>query len=201
MIVEGEVSLYQDGKFIGSFKNHLTKNAAKHIFSYIICAYFWGQAGYYSGGWRKYHVNAYFPGSAYYITLGNGETQESSFNVTALQSNIIQLPLLSLATAGSFSSATDPFDVIFSGVITGAQLQAAFGSTKVREMGLYTYGNTEYNSYRWYISASYTTVNLGNAYFLFAYLSGNGANPDFNPDLIDITKALSVEWRIRISFG
>lgn len=69
---------------------------------------------------------------------------------------------------------------------------------RCREMGLFTYGYASLDTYAW----SYLNVKAhhGNAYFLAAYISANGGDPDFDINDIDICKSLSIEWAIRISF-
>lgn len=73
----------------------------------------------------------------------------------------------------------------------------------IRECGLFTYGYADNNGYRFtHAQGTNTgTFDFGNSYFLAAYISANGGNPDFNVGDINLCKSLVLEWTLRISFA
>lgn len=195
MIMEGSVRALQDGKCIFEAKNHLTALAAKYLLSYMLGNYI--QAGYNSSNSR--YTYAYMMGSAYRIKLGKGSVQPS-FSVTALSSWIIDTPSNSLNAITDYAVG-GPFDIIYTGVIPAQTLSTAFGVNQVCEMGLECYGAGTPTTYKWILGTISTNTSNYTSYFLAAYISSYGATPDFDPDDIDVTKALTVEWRLRVAWA
>ena len=195
MKMEGHVKLFQNDDLIHETPNHLTVRGARYILSWTLGSSI--MAGYTVSNIRN--TTAYGMASSYRIKLGSGAVQPS-FDVTTLNSYLIDTPSNSLTVSNSYSTS-DQFDVIYTGTITGVALSAAFGENKVNEIGLETYGYQAPTSYRWNTGTLALDTTHFNAYQLVGYISSYGEIPDFDPDLIDTTKTLTVEWRMRVSFA
>lgn len=61
------------------------------------------------------------------------------------------------------------------------------------ELGLFTYGYSGFNTFKWAISDN-VGATYGGTYMLSAYLCANGGSPDFLLTSIDLTRPLIVEW-------
>lgn len=61
------------------------------------------------------------------------------------------------------------------------------------ELGLFTYGYSGRNTFKWSISDN-VGATYGGTYMLSAYLCANGGSPDFLSTSIDLTRPLVVEW-------
>lgn len=71
--------------------------------------------------------------------------------------------------------------------------------TPVTEIGLQCYGGGLPTTYQWYGASTGTPI--GNAYHLMSYISATGGGSDFGSKDIDVAKALTVEWRLRLAFA
>lgn len=61
------------------------------------------------------------------------------------------------------------------------------------ELGLFTYGYSGLNAFKWEISDN-VGATYGGTFMLSAYLCANGGSPDFLSTSIDLTRPLIVEW-------
>lgn len=175
MIVEGEFLLYQEGKLVKRCKNHLTKDAAIFMLSVLNS----GQT-----------TTIYYPSNASYMTLRAGKGAFiPSFNVTALQDQVVSIPAAQIVTSSVYTSTTFEFNV--SGAFTQANM-AAFGSNKMTEIGFFSSAPiiTPYN----WTANSPTSQTIK----LLGYIS---APTDFLNSDVDVTKALTAEWRLKFTFG
>lgn len=189
MIMEGIVTISQDGKPIIETRNHLTKKAAIYMLSLITGGYTRSSTSY--EGWGY----SYYPAYGYRMSLGK-EAYMPSFNIVALKSHVMYMPSISMACISNYATG-GYIDVIFSAISPATNMISAFGSNLVNEIGLETYG-TQYTNYGWG-----ATPGAGAAYSLMGYISTTpiGANPpDFTVNAIDITKALTIEWKFRLQF-
>jgi hypothetical protein len=182
--VEGNVLFKQDNKIICECKNHLTGNLMKAMLSTMIASYCQED---------RNGCYVYGGGTGYTISLGRG-TQTPTGLISAPISPVIDMPLVSQSVFNGYSSSTDQYiDVIYIGIIEGSILSGAFNlvNDAVTEIALYFYSliNT---TYRW----SYYNVGALGSQYMMGYIS---APLDFDSASIDITKSLTLEWRIRLS--
>lgn len=122
-----------------------------------------------------------YPGYTKTITLGSGAVTPS-FDA-AIQTLVATIPTANVVITGSYG--TTDFDV----VVTGTIAANTYGSAAITEIGINAYGPFDAITYAW---TSTTSVSA-----LIGYIS---APTDFASTDIDVTKALTIEWRLRFSY-
>lgn len=189
----GIVRIIQDGEVICKTQNHMTHYLIRTLYTQLLMSYV-----------RKYNTDTsnvygyyvYFPGANFKISLGNGSVIPT-FNVSAMESLVIDIN--TTRTIVSDYTNGGNIDIIYTGVIPGNELNVAFGSNLITEMGLHALG-TQFplTSNYYYYSTNTANAYIGNsAYNLIGYISEGGN--DFIPANIDTTKTLVVEWIIRFA--
>jgi len=175
MIISGEFTLIQDGKLIKKCKNHLTADAAKFMLSLLNCAQ---------------TTTVYYPSNASYMTLRAGKGAATpSFDVTALIDQVISIPAAQIVTSSIYTDTTFTFKV--TGSFTQANM-ATFGANAMTELGFFSSAPIV-TTYGWTAnSPTSQTIKL------LGYIS---APTDFQSTDVDVTKALTAEWKLTFTFG
>lgn len=175
MIVTGEFTLKQDGKVVRKCQNHLTKDAAIFMLSVLN---------------SSSTTTIYYPSNASYMTLRAGkDAYTPSFDVTALKDQVVSIPAAQITTSSVYTDDTFEFKVL--GLFT-QQNMALFGENKMTELGFFSSAPI-ITTYNWTAnSPTSQTIKL------LGYIS---APTDFNDTDVDVTKALTAEWKLKFTFG
>ena len=176
MIMEGEFLLYQDNELIKRCKNHLTKDAAIFMLSCLNS----GQT-----------TTIYYPSNTSYMTLraGKGTGVVPSYDVTALKEQVISIPAAQIVTLSNYTDTT--FEFVVRGDFTQANM-STFGQNKMTELGFFSSAPI-ITTYNWTEnSPTSKTVKL------LGYISSPN---DFSDTDVDVTKALTAEWKLKFIFG
>jgi hypothetical protein len=187
IIFQGLVSVNQDNSVIFTdAKNKFTPEGMKLFISFFNYSGCGGTSGYSNGG-------AYFPAYNWQMYLGTGAAATTS-GMTSLASPIGTTPgTVPNVTAITFKDGSSDgiWDIIYSatwnsGTVTGTVAEMALYLTKF-SASTYGFSNLTQNS----------TLDSGRA-MMSRLCTGDG---EFSGFTIDNTKPLTIDWKIRFTFG